>query len=324
MGRTALITGVTGQDGFYLAELLLAKGYTVHGLVRSHASGVARLGELSERISLLEGDLTDQASLDTAVKSVQPDEVYNLAAQSFVAMSWTQPVATGDITALGAVRVLEAVRRCCPDAKVFQASSAEVFGNAPEMPQSEKTPFCPRNPYGTAKAYAYRMTVNHRESYGMFCCNGILFNHESPRRGIEFVTRKITNGAARIACGLDKELRLGNLDAYRDWGFAGDYVKAMWLILQQETPDDYVIATGEAHSVREFVDLAFSEAGLNYEDYVVVDPKFFRPAEVNFLLGDASKAQEKLGWKPDFTFADLVRMMVRADLESVRNGTIGD
>ncbi len=322
MGKTALITGITGQDGFYLTELLLSKGYTVYGLVRSCPSGAKKLGELAERVTLVEGDLTDQVSLDAAVKEAQPNEVYNLAAQSFVATSWTEPVKTGDITALGAVRVLEAVRHCCPGAKVFQASSAEVFGNAPEMPQSEKTLFCPRNPYGAAKAYAYRMTVNYRESYGMFCCNGILFNHESPRRGLEFVTRKITNGAARIACGLDKELRLGNLDACRDWGFAGDYVRAMWLMLQQETPEDYVVATGEAHSVREFVDLAFSEVGLNYEDYVVVDPKFFRPAEVNFLLGDASKAKEELGWEPEVPFRELVRMMVQVDLENVRNAII--
>jgi len=316
MTKTALITGLTGQDGSYLAEWLLENNYSVYGLVRRLSTpNHSRIEHLLDKVTLLEGDLIDQSSLDAAVKEAQPDEVYNLAAQSFVATSWTQPVATGEVTGLGALRVMEAARRCCPDAKVYQASSSEMFGKVLETPQRETTPFYPRSPYGFAKVYAYWATINYRESYDMFCCNGILFNHESPRRGIEFVTRKITDAVARIHCGLDKELRLGNLDAYRDWGFAGDYVRAMWLMLQQETPDDYVVATGEAHSVREFVDLAFSEVGLNYEDYVVVDPKFFRPAEVNYLLGDATKAREQLHWSPEVSFEELVRMMTRADVE---------
>ncbi|MDE4907314.1 GDP-mannose 4,6-dehydratase [Methanogenium marinum] len=314
MSKTALITGINGQDGSYLAELLLDKQYDVYGLVRE-ISNLTLLEPILSDIALLHGDVTNQTSLDTAVNEIQPDEVYNLAAQSSVAASWGDPVATGEVTALGVLRVLEAVRQHCPDARLFQASSAEVFGNVEEMPQRETTPFCPRSPYGVAKVYAHWATVNYRETYGMFCCNGILFNHESPRRGIEFVTRKITNGVARIHNGLDTELRLGNLDAMRDWGFAGDYVKAMWMMLQQDEPDDYVVATGEAHSVRDFVDIAFSEVGLNYEDYVVVDPKFFRPAEVNFMLGDVSKTKKILGWEPDVAFNELVRMMVLVDLE---------
>lgn len=316
MSRTALITGITGQDGSYLAELLLKKQYDVYGLIRP-SSNLTLLEPITGEITLLHGDVTDQSSLDTTVTKVQPDEVYNLAAQSSVAASWADPAVTGEVTALGTLRVLEAVRRHCPDTRVFQASSAEIFGNVQEMPQRETTPFCPRSPYGVAKAYAHWATVNYRETYGMFCCNGILFNHESPRRGLDFVTRKITNGVARIYHGLDTELRLGNLDAMRDWGFAGDYVRAMWLMLQQDEPEDYVIATGEAHSVREFVEIAFSEVGLNFEDYVVVDPKFFRLAETNFLLGDASKAEVKLMWKPDASLKELVSMMLLVDLENV-------
>ncbi|MDE4907315.1 GDP-mannose 4,6-dehydratase [Methanogenium marinum] len=316
MTKTALITGITGQDGSYLAELLLEKGYDVYGLVRRLSTpNVGRIEHILRDINLIEGDLTDQCSLNNAVDICKPEEVYNLAAQSFVGTSWTQPIATGEVTGLGALRVLEAVRQRCPDAKVYQASSSEMFGKVQETPQRELTPFYPRSPYGIAKVYAYWATVNYRESYDMFASNGILFNHESPRRGIEFVTRKITDGVARIACGLDTELRLGNLDAMRDWGFAGDYVKAMWMMLQQESADDYVVATGEAHSVREFVQIAFSEVGLNYEDYVVVDPKFFRPAEVTFLLGDPTKAQESFGWKQEVSFEELVKMMIRSDME---------
>jgi len=316
MAKTALITGITGQDGSYLAELLLEKGYDVYGLVRRLSTpNIGRIEHILHDITLIEGDLTDQCSLNNAVDICKPEEVYNLAAQSFVGTSWTQPVATGEVTGLGALRVLEAVRQRCPDARVYQASSSEMFGKVQETPQRETTPFYPRSPYGIAKVYAYWATVNYRESYDMFACNGILFNHESPRRGIEFVTRKITDGVARIACGLDKEIRLGNLDAMRDWGFAGDYVKAMWMMLQQESADDYVVATGEAHSVREFVEIAFSEVGLNYEDHVIVDPKFFRPAEVTFLLGDPSKAKERFGWTPEVSFEKLVKMMVRSDVE---------
>jgi len=309
-----LITGITGQDGSYLAEFLLEKQYDVYGLVRP-SSNLTLIEPILDEIHLLHGDVTDQTALDTAVRGIEPEEVYNLAAQSSVAASWADPVATGEVTGLGALRVLEAVRQHCPDARVFQASSAEIFGNVQEMPQRETTPFHPRSPYGIAKVYAHWAAVNYRETYGMFCCNGILFNHESPRRGIEFVTRKITDGVARIYHGLDTELRLGNLDAMRDWGFAGDYVKAMWMMLQQESADDYVVATGEAHSVREFVEIAFSEVGLNYEDHVIVDPKFFRPAEVTFLLGDPSKAKERFGWTPEVSFEELVKMMVRSDVE---------
>jgi len=314
VSKTALITGITGQDGSYLAEFLLEKQYDVYGLVRP-SSNLTLIEPILDEIHLLHGDVTDQTALDTAVRGIEPEEVYNLAAQSSVAASWADPVATGEVTGLGALRVLEAVRQHCPDARVFQASSAEIFGNVQEMPQRETTPFHPRSPYGIAKVYAHWAAVNYRETYGMFCCNGILFNHESPRRGIEFVTRKITDGVARIYHGLDTELRLGNLDAMRDWGFAGDYVKAMWMMLQQESADDYVVATGEAHSVREFVEIAFSEVGLNYEDHVIVDPKFFRPAEVTFLLGDPSKAKERFGWTPEVSFEELVKMMVRSDVE---------
>jgi GDPmannose 4,6-dehydratase len=322
VSKTALITGITGQDGSYLAEFLLNKGYRVFGLVRRSSSpNLARIAHIINQITLLEGDLTDHSSLGIAIQTVQPDEVYNLAAQSFVATSWNQPTLTGDVTGLGSVRLLEAVRSMCKDAKVYQASSSEMFGASEESPQNEETRFHPRSPYACAKVYAHHMAINYRESYGMFVYNGILFNHESPRRGIEFVTRKITDSVARIYYGLAKELKLGNIDAKRDWGYAGDYVKAMWLMLQQEKPDDFVIATGVAHSVREFAELAFKEAGLNWEDYVVIDKRFQRPADVACLCGDASKAQLVLGWKPEVTFEQLVSMMVKADLEKIRELT---
>jgi len=322
MTRTALITGITGQDGSYLAELLLAKGYEIYGLIRRLSTpNFTRVEHLIDRITLLEGDLTDQSSLNTAVQTAQPDEVYNLAAQSFVATSWNQPVLTGDVTGLGVVRMLEAVRHLSPEAKFYQASSSEMFGAAQEIPQSEKTEFRPRSPYAVAKIFGYHSTINYRESYGLFACNGILFNHESPRRGIEFVTRKITDGIARIHCGLSKELRLGNLDAKRDWGFAGDYVEAMWLMLQQKEPDDYVIATGESHSVKEFVDQAFSEVGLDWQDYVKMDERFMRPADVPELNGNASKAKDKLGWMPSTSFKELVKMMINEDIKKyTKNG----
>jgi GDPmannose 4,6-dehydratase len=316
MAKTALITGITGQDGSYLAELLLDKGYDVYGMIRRLSTpNFTRIEHLADRITLLEGDLTDQSSLNIAMQTAQPDEVYNLAAQSFVATSWNQPVLTGDVTGLGVVRMLEAVRHFSPRAKFYQASSSEMFGAAQEIPQSEKTVFYPRSPYAVAKVFGYYSTINYRESYDLFACNGILFNHESPRRGIEFVTRKITDGVARIHCGLSKELRLGNLDAKRDWGFAGDYAKAMWLMLQQNEPDDYVIATGESHSVKEFVDQAFTEVGLNWENYVKMDDRFMRPADVPELNGNASKAKDKLGWVPSISFKELVRMMIREDLK---------
>jgi GDPmannose 4,6-dehydratase len=318
MAKSALITGITGQDGSYLAELLLNKGYEVYGLVRRLSTpNTTRIEHIAEKIFLLEGDLTDQSSLNVAVQTSQPDEVYNLAAQSFVATSWNQPVLTGDVTGLGTTRILEALRQFSPGAKMYQASSSEMFGKA-EVPQHENTPFHPRSPYAVAKVYAYHATVNYRESYGMFCCNGILFNHESPRRGIEFVTRKITDGVARIYYGLSNDLRLGNLDAKRDWGFAGDYVKAMQLILQQEEPDDFVIATGESHSVEEFVELAFTEAGLDWKKYVTQDERFMRPADVPDLKGDITKAKKNLGWEPEIKFEELVRIMVKADLDKYK------
>ena len=316
MAKNALITGITGQDGSYLAELLYNKGYNVYGLVRRLSTpNTSRIDHIQNNIELLQGDLTDQSSLSEAMRIAQPDEVYNLAAQSFVGTSWNQPVHTGDVTGLGVVRVLEAVRHVVPDARVYQASSSEMFGKVQENPQTENTKFYPRSPYGVAKVYAYWTCVNYRESYGMHISNGILFNHESPRRGIEFVTRKITDSVARIYHGLESELRLGNLDAKRDWGFAGDYVDAMWRMLQQDAPGDYVIATGETHSVEEFVQEAFSIAGLDWKKYVVVDPKFVRPAEVQLLLGDPSKAKKVLGWEPKVHFKELVKMMVEADLE---------
>lgn len=312
----ALITGITGQDGSYLAEFLLSKGYEVYGIVRrSSTLNFERISHIQDRIHLISADLMDQNSLISAVQESNPDEVYNLAAQSFVPTSWRQPVFTGEATALGVTRILEAIRLVKPGAKFYQASSSEMFGKAQEVPQRETTPFHPRSPYGVAKVYGHWIAVNYRESYGMFICSGILFNHESPRRGLEFVTRKITDGVARIKLGLNHELRLGNLDARRDWGFAGDYVRAMWLMLQQQEPDDYVIATGVTHSVRDFVEAAFDYVGLDYRKYVVIDPRFVRPAEVDLLQGDASKAREKLGWKPEVSFEDLIAMMVEADLE---------
>lgn len=314
--KRALITGLTGQDGSYLAELLLEKGYEVTGMVRrSSVERLDRVEHIKDRISVIQGDLTDQSSLDFAVSSVQPDEVYNLAAQSFVPTSWNQPILTAEVTGLGVTKMLEAVRRFKPDARFYQASSSEMFGKVLEVPQTEKTPFYPRSPYGVAKVYGHYITLNYRESYNLFACSGILFNHESPRRGLEFVTRKITHTAAKIKLGMTKELRLGNLDAKRDWGFAGDYVEAMWLMLQQSSPDDFVVATGETHTVREFVKLAFEAAGLDWEKYVVIDPKFFRPAEVELLIGSPKKAEEKLGWKPKKSFKELVKMMVEGDLK---------
>ncbi len=315
----AIITGITGQDGSYLAELLLEKGYEVYGLVRrSSTEKFERINHIKDRVKLIQADLADQVSLIEAVGSIRPREVYNLAAQSFVPVSWNQPLLTGDITALGVTRILEAVRYVNKDIRFYQASSSEMFGHVRETPQTESTPFYPRSPYGVAKVYGHWITVNYRESYDMYACSGILFNHESPRRGLEFVTRKITDGVARIKLGLQSELRLGNLDAKRDWGYAGDYVRAMWLMLQQDTPDDYVIATEETHSVREFCELAFSRAGLNYDAYVKVDPKFYRPAEVHVLLGDCTKARKQLGWVPECSFAELVNRMVDADLARVQ------
>lgn len=313
--RTALITGITGQDGSYLAEHLLDLDYRVVGITRrtsSHADG--RIQHLGDRVELFGADLLDQTSLLSIVDQVQPDEVYNLAAQSFVTTSWQQPVLTGEVTALGVTRLLEAARLACPTARVYQASSSEMFGNVTETPQNERTPFYPRSPYGISKLYGHWIAVNYRESYGMFVTSGILFNHESPRRGREFVTRKITHQVARIAHGLDRELRLGNLDARRDWGYAPDYVRTMREMLQRAQPQDYVVATGETHSVREFCELAFSEVGLDWEDHVVRDPSLLRPAEVDCLVGDASAARRDLGWTPGVGFADLVRIMVEADV----------
>jgi len=316
---TALITGVTGQDGSHLAELLLAKGYRVIGMVRrASTENFERIAHLRDRLELKQADLLDQQSLITVLSDVRPDEIYNLAAQSFVPTSWVQPVLTTEFDAVGVTRLLEAVRLACPGARFYQASSSEMFGKVRETPQSETTPFYPRSPYGVAKVYGHFITVNYRESYGMFACSGILFNHEGPRRGREFVTRKVSDGAARIKVGLAKELLLGNLDARRDWGFAGDYVDAMWRMLQQPMPDDYVVATGETHSVRELVEIAFGVVGLRWQDYVKIDPALLRPAEVDTLIGDASKARRVLGWSPRVNFAALVETMVRADLERLR------
>jgi GDPmannose 4,6-dehydratase len=315
MKRKAFITGITGQDGSYLSEFLLNKGYQVSGLVRrASTTNTSRIDHILDKVELIQGDMTDQSSLVHAMKKCEPDEVYNLAAQSFVGSSWSQPIFTGDVTALGTARLLEAVRIASPGAKFYQASSSEMFGKVQETPQTEKTPFYPRSPYAVAKLYGHWIAVNYRESYNMFVCSGILFNHESPRRGIEFVTRKITDGVARIYHGLQKELQLGNLDAKRDWGYAGDYVEAMWLMLQQEKPSDYVVAMGETHSVREFCEIAFEEAGLDWEKYVKVDPKLMRPADVDLLKGDASRAREVLGWKPKVSFEELIRMMVWSDI----------
>jgi len=317
VGKTALITGITGQDGSYLAELLLAKGYRVAGMTRRTSTDVhERIQHIVDDIEFVSGDLLDQSSITEIISAVKPDEIYNLAAQSFVPASWTQPVLTGEFTALGVTRVLEAVRTVNPKIKFYQASSSEMFGKVQDVPQSETTPFYPRSPYGVAKVYGHWITVNYRESYDLFAVSGILFNHESSRRGKEFVTRKISDGVARIKLGLASELVLGNLDAQRDWGFAGDYVKAMWLMLQQEKPDDFVIATGRTHKVREFCRIAFESAGLgSYEKYVRTAPKFIRPAEVDLLVGDPSKAKRELGWEPEHSFEELVEMMVRADLD---------
>lgn len=312
---TALITGVTGQDGSYLAEYLLDKGYEVVGIVRrSSTTPYERIGHLVDRIQLCSADLLDQTSLTDVVHDTQPDEVYNLAAQSFVQTSWPQPVLTGEFTALGVTRMLEAVKKAAPRARFYQASSSEMFGKVQEVPQRESTSFYPRSPYGVAKVYGHWITLNYRESFGLYAVSGILFNHESPRRGLEFVTRKVTDGAARIKLGLARELRLGNLDARRDWGFAGDYVDAMWRMLQPDDPDDYVIATGETWSVRQLCELAFEAVGLDYRDHVTHDARFDRPAEVDLLVGDASKARQRLGWEPTVRFRELVSMMVAADL----------
>jgi GDPmannose 4,6-dehydratase len=315
----ALITGVTGQDGSYLAEYLLDKGYEVYGLVRrTSLEKYDRIEHLIDRLNFLEGDLTDQSSLDSAVQGTQPDEVYNLAAQSFVAASWNQPVLTGDVTGLGVLRILEAIRRHRPAARFLQASSSEMFGKVRETPQSETTPFHPRSPYGAAKVFGHHITVNYRESYGIFACSCIGFNHESPRRGTEFVTRKVTQQVARIKLGLASKLCMGNLESQRDWGFAGDYVKAMWTILQQPSAEDYILATGKTHSVRELLEVAFSCAGLDWQKYVEIDEKLIRPAEVDYLRGDSTKAREKLGWEPEVGFKELIEMMVEADLEFLR------
>jgi len=312
---TALITGITGQDGSYLAEFLLTKGYQVIGMVRrSSTVTFERIQHIQNDISLVQGDLHDQSSLMVVLEEYRPDEIYNLAAQSFVMTSWSQAVLTGEVTALGVTRLLEAIRSINPKAKFYQASSSEMFGKVMEVPQRETTPFYPRSPYGVAKVYGHWITVNYRESYNMFAVSGILFNHESPRRGLEFVTRKISDGAARIKLGQTNELRLGNLDARRDWGFTGDYVEAMWLMLQQDKPDNYVIGTAETHSVHEFCEIAFGCVGLNYQDYVIQDPRFYRPAEVDLLVSDPSKARKILGWQQKVGFKELVEMMVEADM----------
>jgi len=312
----ALITGITGQDGSYLAEFLLQKGYKVYGMQRRASTiNFVRIAHLIDQVELLPGDLLDQNSLKLALEQSEADEVYNLAAQSFVPTSWNQPILTGEITGLGVMRMLEAIREVNPKAKFYQASSSEMFGKVLEVPQTERTPFHPRSPYGVAKVYGHWTTVNYRESYGMFNCSGMLFNHESPRRGLEFVTRKVSFGVARIKLGLADEIRLGNLEAKRDWGYAADYVEVMWLMLQQDKPQDYVIATGQTHSVRELCEVAFSHVGLDYRDYVKVDQRFIRPAEVDLLVGDATKAHRQLGWRPRVSFEELVKMMVDADLE---------
>ncbi|MGI6099216.1 MAG: GDP-mannose 4,6-dehydratase [Lentisphaerae bacterium] len=319
MSRTALITGVTGQDGSYLADFLLEKGYKVHGMVRrASTENFERINHLRDKIELHQADLLDELSLIELMQKVKPDEIYNLAAMSFVPTSWTQPILTSEYTAVGVVRMLEAMRRVCPQARLYQASSSEMFGHVRETPQTENTPFYPRSPYGVAKVFGHYITINYRESYDLFAVSGILFNHESPRRGKEFVTRKVTDGVARIKLGLQQTISMGNLDAKRDWGFAGDYVRAMWMMLQADKPDDYVIATGATHTVRELCEVAFSHVGLDWEAHVQIDPRFIRPAEVELLLGDSSKARRVLGWKPTVDFEGLVKMMVDADLERVR------
>jgi GDPmannose 4,6-dehydratase len=318
-----LITGITGQDGSYMADFLLEKGYEVYGLVRrSSLEKYDRIESIVDRIKFVEGDLTDQGSLDAAMDEIQPHEVYNLAAQSFVPVSWNQPVLTADVTGLGVLRMLEAIRKHCPTAKFLQASSSEMFGKVKEKPQTEKTPFHPRSPYGVAKVFAHHITVNYRESYGLFACSSICFNHESPRRGAEFVTRKVTQHAVRIKLGLTDKLKMGNLDAQRDWGYAGDYISAMWLMLQQPEPDDYVVATGETHSIHELLDVAFSYVGLDWKKYVEIDSKLVRPAEVDYLCGDSSKARRVLGWKPKVDFRRLIEMMVEADLTALNSSAV--
>ena len=317
--KTALVTGITGQDGSYLAEFLLEMDYRVVGMVRRTSTiNFDRIKHIQDRVEIVQGDLLDQSSMMELVREYQPDEIYNLAAQSFVPTSFTQPVLTGEFTALGVTRLLEAIRHVKPDARFYQASSSEMFGKVQEVPQRESTPFYPRSPYGVAKLYGHWITVNYRESYDLFACSGILFNHESPRRGLEFVTHKVTHAAARIKLGQQKQLRVGNLEARRDWGYAGDYVRGMWLMLQQDKPDDYVLATGETHSVQELCDVAFARVGLNWRDHVVVDPKYYRPAEVDLLIGDPTKAGHVLGWEPQVTFKGLVEMMVDADMKDLQ------
>jgi GDPmannose 4,6-dehydratase len=319
MTKRALITGITGQDGSYLAEFLLDKGYEVLGMVRrSSTVNFGRIEQIQDQITLVHGDLLDQISLNDIMREHRPHEVYNLAAQSFVPVSWKQPVLTGEFTALGVTRMLEAMRSTVPESRFYQASSSEMFGKVQEVPQNEGTPFYPRSPYGVAKVYGHWITVNYRESYDLFACSGILFNHESPRRGLEFVTRKVTHGAALIKLGLANELRLGNLDSRRDWGYAGDYVKAMWLMLQQDQPDNYVVGTGETHSVRELCQIAFGHLDLDWERYVISAPEFYRPAEVELLVSDPTKARKALGWKPKITFEKLIQMMVDADLAHLK------
>jgi GDPmannose 4,6-dehydratase len=323
MAKRALITGITGQDGSYLAELLLEKGYEVFGVIRRlSAPNVWRIEHLLDRMTLVTADLLDQLSLIKVVEQVQPHEFYNLGAMSFVPASWDQPLLTGEFNAQGVTRCLEAIRQVDTKIRFYQASSSEMFGKVREVPQNELTPFHPRSPYGVSKAYGHYITINYRESYDLFACCGILFNHESPRRGLEFVTRKVTDGVARIKLGLSKELRMGNLDAQRDWGFAGDYVRAMWLMLQQDQPDDYVVSMGVCHSVRELIQIAFGHVGLDWQQHVVVDPKFLRPAEVDHLIGDPAKAKAKLGWEPTVDFPGLVRMMVDADLARLKAGVM--
>ncbi len=320
MSKKALITGITGQDGSYLAEFLLSKGYQVYGMVRRTSTvRYERIQHIQPDLQLVQGDMGDLSSLITAIAQVEPDEIYNLAAQSFVPTSWNQPVFTGDITGLGVTRLLDAVRTVNPAIRFYQASSSEMFGKVREVPQQENTPFYPRSPYGVAKVYGHWITVNYRESYDLFTCSGILFNHESPRRGLEFVTRKVTYHAAKIKLELANEIRIGNLESHRDWGYAGDYVRAMWLMLQQASPDDYVIATGKTHSVQRLLEVAFGHVGLNWRDYAVQDPRFMRPAEVDLLVGDPSKARADLGWQPEVSFEELIGMMVESDLKKLRD-----
>ncbi|MHB9111612.1 MAG: GDP-mannose 4,6-dehydratase [Thermoleophilia bacterium] len=319
MQKSALITGITGQDGSYLAEFLLEKGYNVFGMVRrSSTENFERIAQIRDKVTLIQADLLDQMSLIAAISESQPDEIYNLAAQSFVPTSWTKPVLTAQFTALGVTRMLEAMRHTKSDARFYQASSSEMFGKVAEVPQTENTPFHPRSPYGVAKVYGHFITVNYRESYDLYACSGILFNHESPRRGYEFVTRKVTDGVARIKLGVAEEIRMGNLDAKRDWGYAEDYVRMMWMMLQQDEPDDYVICSGETHSVEELVQIAFDHVGLDWKQYVKIDQRFVRPAEVDLLIGDATKAKEKLGWEPKVSFSEMIRMMIENDLRMVQ------